>query len=181
MNIAQFFTEQARIWTDELHCGFCWRFDLPLRESDAEEHKLGAAIFDEQNCDCVTMLLTDLSIQEVKSYVNGDPTRLNDYYENYSFTLNVVIPDIIGRQTYQENEIYPIGQSKWDLILQPLKACLAGDAPFNFCDIYGREVPITTSNWTARLDWLSNNYTGWSISIVLRTDGEPYIVQRPKK
>jgi hypothetical protein len=169
MNIAEFFTEQARIWTNELHCGFCWSFDLPLRESDAEEHKLS------EDCDCVTMLLTDLSIQEVKTYVNNDPTRLKDFYENYSFTLSVVIPDIIGRQTYQENNIYPISESKWETILQPLKSCLSGDAPFDFCEIYGREVPITTSNWTAKIDWLSNNYTGWSISITLRTDGNPYI------
>ena len=181
MNIAEFFNIQANIWSQKKHCGFCWAFDLPLRDSDAEEHKLDPrydiTTGEPGNCDCVQMLLTDLSIQEQKSYVDGDVTRLKDYFVNYNFTLNVVIPDLIGRQTYQEDRLYKIRESKWEKILQPLKDCLSGDAPFDFCKIYGREVPITTSNWTARIDWLSNNYTGWSIQITLRTDGDPYIVQ----
>ena len=164
-NVAEVFRQQTIKWNNEGKCGFCWEFDLPLRDSDVEESKLKTP----QEC-CVSVLITNLSIQDniVRDSVT---TLITSYKPTYQFTLNLVIPDIIDRMTYNEQD-YPISQSKWETILQPLRECLKGDEPFDFCDIVGVDIPVQLTAWNTKLDWTSENYTGWAISVTLTTDGD---------
>lgn len=165
LNLGEFFRQQIIKWNKDDKCGFCWEFDLPLRESDANE-----SLIKTEEC-CVRVMITDLVIQENKT--TNSAGLVTAYSEDYQFILNVVIPSEIDKNVYHE-QIHPISESKWETILNPLKECLSGDRLFDFCDILGRDIIITNRRWTSRIDWLDNNYDGWSIAMTLRIDDRPY-------
>jgi len=161
MNVVEFFRQQVNKWNIENKCGYCWEFDAPLRDSDANE-----SLIKTNEC-CVRVMITNYSFRKNRTFhpVNG---LVTDYNLEYTFTLNVVIPSIIDRNVYNEQE-HPISESKWATILEPLQGCLDTENPYDFCEILGRDdVTIISENWIQRLDWLDNNYDGWAITMTLK-------------
>ncbi len=120
MNLAEFFRQQIKKWNNENKCGFCWEYDFPLRESDANESRM------EDDVCCLKVMITDLSVRDNKTY---DPVTglLTEFNEDYTFTLHVLQQDVLDTDVYKE-QLQPINKSKWENILYPIKLCLTGEA-----------------------------------------------------
>lgn len=157
IDIVDFFKQQVELWNTENKCGFCWEFEAPLRESDVNESEKK-----NEEC-CVRVFLTNLSIRENRQY-DRESTYIMRHGRDYSFDLHVVMYDRIDINVYQE-QAYPLTVSKWVTILKPIRECLQC---LDFCEILGRQMWVVNENWTTKIDWLDNNYTGWTVNMTLR-------------
>lgn len=162
MNVVDFFKVQTQYWDSIQKCGFCWKFGAPLRESDLNEKELTTP----EEC-CIQVDITNLTIRPVRTY-DVITTFVTQYFEEYSFDLNILLPSVVDTNVYNEQPEHPISQSKWETILKPIYECLNGLEPFDFCDLLGRNIQIVAMNWISRIDYLDNNYTGWTIRLTLR-------------
>lgn len=147
-------------WNTDVKCGYCWEFTAPMRESDLNEYQKKS-----DDC-CVLVAVTDYR-WECLTPVNRSTGLPLLATEIFNFNLHVLIQDRIDINVYNEISGYPEAQSKWDTILKPLADCVVCN-PIDFCSVLG--YPLEVSRWSAnsRIDWLDNNYTGWTINVQLR-------------
>lgn len=144
----------------ENRCGWCWEFTAPLRESDLNEYHLEG-----DGC-CVLVAITDYRWDCFTGY--DRTTGLSTLgYGLYSFNLHFLVGSDVGLNVYNEQKNHPISESKWKTVLQPLMECVAC-RPLDFCTALGYPVEITRWSAQARIDWMDNNYTGWTIQVQLR-------------
>jgi hypothetical protein len=76
--------------------------------------------------------------------------------------------DDVGTNVYQEQIGHPVSESKWQTILKPLEDCVCPENILEFCELINKRILITQWNAITRINWLDNNYTGWSINMTLR-------------
>ena len=148
-------------WNDETKCGWCWEFTAPLRESDLNEYQKRG-----DEC-CVVVAITEYRPRCVPGYDRA--TGMNNLgYNTYSFNLHILYQGDIGLNVYNEIKDHPLSESKWKTTLQPLWECI-GCKPLDFCTFTG--FPVEILRWgdaIPRMDWLDNNYDGWTIPVQLR-------------
>jgi len=172
MDIIGFIREQVNRWNIEEKCGFpCFEYDAPLLESGANKSQIKPEVNENTGEDfcCVKVMVTALSIRKNRTYVStsGSPTSFSI---DYTFTMNILFPDIMDRQVYYENE-HPIDEGKWDKFLKRIQDCVSGEEDsFEFCDIIGRKISILAENWVVKINYLDANYTGWAITFVWRDE-----------
>lgn len=164
MDVVGFFKQQVEAWDDEQKCGFCWEFDAPLTESGVNESIMQT---DPEDCCPVKVFITNLSTRKNRSY-NTTTGFLNSYSVDYTFTLHALKFDRIDTNVYQEQLGHPVSESKWETILKPIQSCLCEENVLSFCDLICKKIDITAWNEVVRINWLDNNYTGWSITMTLR-------------
>lgn len=147
-------------WNDEQKCGWCWEFTAPMRESDLNEYR-----YKNDGC-CVIVAITDFRWSCSVGY-NRTTGLATLGYGTYDFNLHFLVGSNVGLNVHNEIDGHPISESKWAAILDPLMQCV-GCKPLDFCTSLG--YPLEVTRWSAqpRLDWLDNNYDGWSIQVQLR-------------
>ena len=164
MNVVDFFKQLTEKWNTQEKCGFCWEFDAPLTDSGVNESQMQT---DPEDCCPVKLFITNLS--ERKNYTYSPITALQtSNFIDYTFTLHALVFDRIDTNVYAEQLGHPISESKWETILRPLQECLCEEDVLEFCEIICKEIQIIGWNAITRINWLDNNYTGWSITITLR-------------
>ncbi len=163
MNVVKFFHDLADKWNDEQKCGFCWEFDAPLTDSGVNESQLRL----DDDCCPVKLFITNLSVRKNRVY-NQVTKLLTDYSADYTFTLHALVADRIDTNVYAEQIGHPIDESKWETILHPIEQCLCEEEVLEFCELICKQIQIIAWNAVTRINWLDNNYTGWSITITLR-------------
>ena len=164
MDIVNFFKRQTDLWNEDNKCGFCWSFGAPLTESGVNETVI------DKNCnDCclVNLFITNLSERKNRNY-NNTTKLLIDYTIDYTFTLHVLALDRTDTNVYNEQIGYPVCESKWSNILRPLQKCVCEEEVLKLCEILDKKILITNWNAITRINWLDNNYTGWSITMTFR-------------
>lgn len=147
-------------WNTESKCGFCWEFTNPMRESDLNEYVIKG-----ENC-CVVVAVTDYRFS-CTAPMNRTTGLIQLGSETFAFNLHVLKPSNVGLNVYNEQSNHDIEESKWGTILKPLADCLACN-PISFCEYLGYELETVRWDASQRIDWLDNNYDGWSISVQLR-------------
>ena len=166
MDVVNFFKQQVDKWNAEEKCGFCWEFGAPQTIAGINEYVVET---DVEECCPVLVFVTDRSYRKNKVY--NQITGLlqdKDYTIDYTFTLHTLVMDRIDTNVYNEQKGHPISESKEETILRPLEVCLCGDTPFDFCELICKDIKIINWNAITRINWLDNNYTGWSITMTLR-------------
>lgn len=164
MNVVDFFRRQTEKWNEENKCGFCWEFDAPLTDAGVNESVMQT---NPDECCPVKVFITNYSERPNRQY-HPINRFLTSFSIDYTFTLSVVMFDVLGTNVYQEQIGHPISESKWDAILNRIRECICSSAPFDFCEILGKDIQIINQTNVSRINWLDNNYTGWSITITLR-------------
>lgn len=147
-------------WNDENKCGYCWEFTAPMRESDLNEYQ-------KKSDDCCILVAVTGFRWECDVPVNRDTGLKLLGAEVFNFNLHVLSQDRIDINVYNEIDGHPINQSKWETILKPLADCV-GCNPIDFCSILGYDLEVSRWSANSRIDWLDNNYTGWTINVQLR-------------
>lgn len=166
MDVVSFFKQQFDKWNAEEKCGFCWEFDAPLTDSGVNESQMQT---DPDECCPVKGFITNLS--ERKNRIYNNTTGLlqdKDYTTDYTFTLHVLAFDRVDTNVYAEQLGHPISESKWETILRPLQECVCEENILEFCELICKDIKIINWNAITRINWLDNNYTGWSITMTLR-------------
>lgn len=164
MDVVNFFKQQVTKWNDETKCGFCWEFDAPLTDAGVNESVMQT---DPDECCPVKVFITNLSERKNRTY-NTQSKLLTDYTIDYTFTLHALVFDEVGTNVYQEQLGHPVSESKWETILKPIEDCVCPEEILEFCDLICKKILITQWNAITRINWLDNNYTGWSITMTLR-------------
>ena len=164
MNVVDFFKRQVTKWDDELKCGFCWEFDAPLTESGVNESVMQT---DPDDCCPVKVFITNLSERKNRQY-QQTTGLLQRYSTDYTFTLHALMFDRVDTNVYSEQLGHPVSESKWETILSPIQSCICEEEILEFCEILCKNIHILAWNAITRINWLDNNYTGWSITITLR-------------
>ena len=165
MDYIDLMQQQVNKWQGEQKCGLCWEFDAPLLDSGVNKSQNKGS-----DC-CVYVFVTNISVREVRNYDNTT-SLLRDRYDEVSLTIELLRKADIGDNVYRELD-YPLNQSKWNNLIQPIKDCLGSDVPFDFCELLNRNLPITSRSWaviTNNKD--DNNYVGWRVNLTIR-DNEP--------
>ena len=148
-------------WNNTNKCGYCWEFTNAMRESDLNEYQKKT----DQDC-CVLVAVTDFRYE-----CDIDFNRLTGLRglssEIFDFNLHILIQDRIDLNVYNEINGHSINESKWETILKPLADCV-GCNPIDFCSILGYNLEVSRWNANSKIDWLDNNYTGWTINTQLR-------------
>jgi len=154
MNIITFFKQQVQKWNDENKCGFCWHFEAPLRLSDLNE-----SVQKTTDC-CVRVFLTDYSYSVTPQYsptfgrVTGTPTK------RHTFTIYYLLNDRIDINVYLEQQGYPLSESKWKKIIEPLLDC---NLSLDICDIFGNILEWSIARADIVIDFQDQNYTGLKV------------------
>lgn len=164
MDVIGFFKQQVDKWNEDEKCGFCWEFDAPLTDSGVNESVMQT---DPDECCPVKVFVTNLSKRDNRTYDNRS-TLLTDFNIDYTFTLHVLKFDELGTNVYAEQIGHPVSESKWVTILKPLQDCVCEENILEFCELICKKIKIINWNATTRINWLDNNYTGWSITMTLR-------------
>ena len=164
MNVVDFFKKQTEKWNDDNKCGFCFEFDAPLTDSGINESQMQTDLDD---CCPVKVFITNLSERKNRLY-NNTTNLLQNYTIDYTFTLHVLAFDRIDTNVFAEQLGHPISESKWETILRPLQECVCEEGILEFCDLICKDIKIINWNAITRINWLDNNYTGWSITMTLR-------------
>lgn len=164
MDVIDFFKQQTTKWNNETKCGFCWEFDAPLTDAGVNESVMQT---DPDECCPVKVFITNLSERKNRTY-NPQSKLLTDYTIDYTFTLHALYFDRVDTNVYQEQLGHPVTESKWVEILRPIQECVCPEEILEFCDLICKKILITSWNAVPRINWLDNNYTGWSITMTLR-------------
>lgn len=166
MNIVKVFKDLTTIWNDEERCGFCWTFDAPLTDSGVNESQMQT---DPEDCCPIKVFITNYSFRENKVY-SPISTLLTSESIDHTFTITYVNFDRTDTNVYAEQTGHPICESKWESILNPLRDCVCDSnlLQTEICELICKRILITGFNALARINWLDNNYTGWSITMTLR-------------
>lgn len=164
MDVVDFFKRQTDKWNTELKCGFCWEFDSPLTEAGVNESVMQT---DPDECCPVKVFITNLTERKNRTY-NQTTKLLTDYTIDYTFTLHALMFDRVDTNVYAEQIGHPISESKWETILKPIQDCICEENVLEFCELLCKKILITGWNAITRINWLDNNYTGWSITMTLR-------------
>ncbi len=163
MDVVKFFKDQVKIWNDDKKCGFCWEFDAPLTDAGINESEMQS---NPDECCPVKVFITNLTERKNRTY--NQSQLLTSYSIDYTFTLHLLKFDRTDTNVYSEQLGHPISESKWSTILRPLQSCICEDTLLKFCEIINKHITIQGWNAITRINWLDNNYTGWSITMTLR-------------
>lgn len=147
-------------WNTEERCDFNWEFVGSVRESDLNEYQVR-----QDNCP-VIVAVTDYRF-ECNTPMNTTTGLQLLGSETHTFNLHILSQDSLGLNAYNEIPNHPIEESKWESILYPLLECNACN-PIDFCTELGFNFQVVRWVLNQKLDWLDNNYTGWTINVVLR-------------
>lgn len=164
MNVVDFFKQQVERWNDDMACGFCWEFDAPLTDSGVNESVMQT---DAEECCPVKAFITNYTFRHNRTY-NPTTTMLTNDSIDHTLTLHILAFDRVDTNVYQEQIGHPVSEGKWETILNPLRQCVCEESLLEFCEIINKRILITAWNAVARINWLDNNYTGWSITMTLR-------------
>ena len=166
MDVVDLFKRLSEKWNEDLKCGFCFEFDAPLTESGVNESVMQS---DPEDCCPIKVFVTNYSFRENKTY-NRITTLLTNESIDHTFTVSFVAFDRIDTNVYQEQIGHPINESKWETILRPLQECVcdSNELQKEICELICKRILITQWNAITRINWLDNNYTGWSITMTLR-------------
>jgi len=157
LDIVDFFSKLTEHFNDEGKCDECWFFGAPLTESGGNIQQVP----EEAKC-CVHVIVTRVSKNTVKAY-NTTTTYLNSHFDDYGFTLMVAKHSNLGRNTYNEIDNHPIEEGHWKRTLQPLQECLSDTEVFNFCQLIGEDIRVTSWSMEVIKNYNDQNYTGWKI------------------
>ena len=166
MDVVDFWRKQVTKWNEDEQCGKCWTFSAPMRESDINEFQQRDKDAECDNC-CVHVFLANLTSSTQRTY-SQSTGLLNGKDCSWSFDVNVVQKDKLGVNVYDEIKGYGIEDSKWETILKPIMDCMDCDLILDFCALQGYQVDITRWNSFQRIDWLDDNYTGWTYQVTFR-------------
>ncbi|RMZ60058.1 hypothetical protein D1632_10745 [Chryseobacterium nematophagum] len=161
MDVITFFEDLTIRWNTEEKCGFCWSFGAPLSESG-----MNATVKSETDLCCTHLFITEYEISSGQEK-NPITKEINKSWCDHIFTLYVVQQSNLGINTYNEQIGFPINQSLWKTILQPLQHCLGCGKEFELCEMgYSFEI----LSWKMKKVHLKDdyNYTGWRILGVFR-------------
>lgn len=162
MDIVNFWKQQVDIWKEEERCGFCWEFDAPLTDASVN--------YSQNDLRCCTYLyLTDIEQSYVPKYSESTGLKTNEQ-ENITFSLYVVRRGDLSTNNYQEMKDYPVSESNWVKIYEPLKECVSKDYILDFCKILGLKIDITQWKMTLVNKEFDNNYIGWKIRANFRQE-----------
>lgn len=166
MDLIGIFKKLTEKWNEELKCGFCWIFDAPLTDSGVNESVMQT---DPEECCPVKVFITNYSFRENKQYNNITALLTNESID-HTFTASFVAFDRIDTNVYNEQLGHPLSESKWESILRPLQACICDTTTLqnDICELICKRILITQFNAIVRINWLDNNYTGWSVTMTLR-------------
>lgn len=166
MNIVDVFKRLSDNWNTELKCGFCWEFDSPLTDSGVNESVMQT---DPEDCCPIKVFITNYSFRENNVY-NTITTLLINESIDHTFTVSYLAFDRVDTNVYAEQIGHPISESKWETILNPLRDCVCDSKQLQqeICELICKRILITQFNAMTRINWLDNNYTGWSITMTLR-------------
>ena len=162
LDIMLFFSNLVTRWDDEDKCAFCWEFTAPLRDSDLNEYQFR----NNEGC-CLLVAITDYSFDTARRY-NTKSKLISDKFIFHDFKLNVLTTDSLGRNVYDEIKDHPLTEGKWATTLKPIYDCMSEDEILTFCLDLGYIVEIERWAGITRIDWLDNNYTGWTFNVRLK-------------
>lgn len=171
MDLLKLLQTQVSIWNAEQKCGFCWSFGAPLTDSSLNKKQL-------EDC-CLQVFVTNLTKRKNRTY-NEETSYLNDYSVDYNFDLHILYPDRVDINTYNEQLGHPIDESKWATILHPIDECFCAEKFVDFCKLIGKNLRITNQSSRVRINWLDNNYTGWTYSLSIRDNNPDCQLEIPK-
>ena len=115
--------------------------------------------------------MTNLRVRTNRDY-NPTTGYVSSLTKDYSFDLHVLYPDQVGINTYNEIPGHPIDESKWETILSPLYECWCEEQLQDTCQIIRKALQVIGWDGRTQINWLDNNFTGWTYSITLR-DTDP--------
>src|SRR5690606_672161 len=166
MDLVRLFKDLTTQWNDEQKCGFCWEYDAPLTDAGVNESVMQT---DPDECCPVKVFITNYSFRENKQY-NPITTLLTNESIDHTFTASFVTFDRVDTNVYLEQIGHPVSESKWETILNPLRDCICdtNELQKEICELICKRILITQFNATSRINWLDNNYTGWSVTMTLR-------------
>jgi hypothetical protein len=162
LDLMLFLNNLIERWNEEEKCGFCWKFTAPMRESDFNEYQLN----DYGKC-CLVVAVTDYTFDTSRRY-NNQTKLIEDKFIYHDFKLNVVTTDDLGLNVYNEIKNHDLSESKWATILKPIYDCISEDEVLTFCLDLGYIVQIERWSAVTRIDWMDNNYTGWTFNVRLK-------------
>lgn len=163
LDLILFLDELVADWNEESKCDLCWTFTAPMRESDLNEYQFKTY---ESPC-CVLVSVTDYSFSTTRNYDRAT-TLMLDKYILHSFKLSFLVTDDLGKNVYNEIKNHDLSESKWATILKPIYDCVSEDDILDFCLKLGYNVIIESWSGVTRIDYLDNNYTGWTFNVRLR-------------
>lgn len=161
MDLILYLNDLITDWNTERKCGFCWTFTAPLTEAMLNEyqHREGS------EC-CVLVAVTNYNIETRRTY-----NRVTSFEEFktlvHDFDLSFLVTDNIGRNVYDEIKHHDISESKWAKILRPIDVCVGSKDIFAFCERLGYNVSVDLWRGSIKLNYLDNNYTGWTYHVRL--------------
>jgi hypothetical protein len=172
MDVVKYFKGLTRMWDNESRCGFCWVFGAPLTEGQANIQKVEEE--DAENC-CVRVMVRDVRVRRQNAY--GDSGFLSEVVQDHFLVLDVVVPSKMGVNNFNEIPGHPVDESKWETIIYPLLECVTEESIMDLCKLLKTYIQVPTWDASMKLNWLDNNYCGWSISMTLRDDGSKVAVK----
>jgi len=143
-------------------CDGCYFFGAPLSQSAKELQEVP-----DSDCDCTFMFVTKYDYQLQDNY-NRSTEILSSRYVSHSITLEVLKHDDIGVNNYSEISNHPVEESRWETIFKPIQTCMSRDNLFQFCEVLGKPIKITSFSARMQILSTSNNYSGWVYNIVLK-------------
>lgn len=166
INVIQVISEMVEQWDYESKCDLCWQFSAPLRISDLNEWQSR----DDKEC-CVLVAVTDYTFECFENRNRQTGLRgLGSF--THDFTLHFLSHDNLGVNVYDEIKGHPLSESKWDTILWPILDCISCNA-FDWCLNLGYQIEVSRWRGSAKIDYLDDNYSGWSVSVQLRENNLP--------
>lgn len=164
MNFIDFFQQQVDKYNDDERCGLCWFFSAPLTESASNIQQLR----EETKCCVQVMFLQDKQAAfSVSAIYDERTTYIKDRFCTENFRLLFLIPDVIGKNNYNEIEGHPIEESR-SVKLMELKECIGCDFQLDFCEIIGTTWQVMKWEGYQRILFNDTNFIGYEVNVTLK-------------
>lgn len=161
VDIIDFWKRQVEKWDSESKCGECWVFGAPLTEDAANKQQSEV----EDAC-CVHVYITDLRRAEGRIFASNGLVK--ELQEVWNYNIHFLKRDNIGVNTFNEILDHPISESKWEMILKPILVCVTEENVLEYCEILGLNLDIIRWDMNTRINYLDENYTGWTANASFR-------------
>lgn len=165
MDVIDFWSKQVEAWNLENKCGECWKFGAPLTLSGVTKTELSEG----EEC-CVHVFMTNLEESIYNQYASTGLLRRRE--QTYNMTMYFLKQDAdLGQNVWNEIPDHPVSESKWAMILKPIKDCVKAENVLDFCTHLGLNAEINSFRMFTEINTM-DGYTGWSLQLSIKIRDE---------
>lgn len=163
MDIVDFLEKQVEQWNEDLFCGSCWVFAVPLTED-----RLNVQQWEQEVGCCNKIMITDLRERDVVEYL---PTGfISSKHKEITFEMYVLKFSQLGQNVYTEVNGHGKEEGLWELFIKDFWKCFDSDIFYSQCEILGYKFQVRNFFKRTIIDYQDSNYSGLKISITIRKD-----------